>query len=301
MLVSSLLQSSTDAAGRSRWEWRTPECHSLPSLKRRMDLHAAMAARGAAGTMPFWWQSKGVAETIVEQVRSKNYCIVDGFLGAPAACELATEVRDCSRAGKLKEVATVGQGRMHTMGDTQRAALRGDRIGWFTGTEPCWRVMPAYLDLIDHLVGLLRQCSGPTGGVGKCLQRSRAMVACYPGAGARYAKHCDNACRDGDGSACNGRRLTAILYLNGDWKATDGGELLIYPPVELGADPATITDPAIGRIAPRANRLLLFYADVRVPHEVLASRADRYAVTLWYYDNDEVARVNGAQRRRGVS
>ena len=50
--------------------------------------------------------------------------------------------------------------------------------------------------------------------------------------------------------------------------------------------------PAIGRITPIANRLLLFYADVRVPHEVLPSRADRLAVTLWYYDAAEVQRAN---------
>ena len=48
----------------------------------------------------------------------------------------------------------------------------------------------------------------------------------------------------------------------------------------------------MGRIAPLGNRLLLFYADARVPHEVLPSKADRYAVTLWFYDVDEVRRAN---------
>jgi len=61
--------------------------------------------------------------------------------------------------------------------------------------------------------------------------------------------------------------------------------------VEPGHE-ATATAAAMGRIAPLGNRLLLFYADARVPHEVLPSKADRYAVTLWFYDVDEVRRAN---------
>jgi hypoxia-inducible factor (prolyl hydroxylase) len=42
-------------------------------------------------------------------------------------------------------------------------------------------------------------------GVG--LSRQRAMIANYPAAGARYARHIDNPNE-------NGRKLTVILYLN---------------------------------------------------------------------------------------
>ena len=35
-------------------------------------------------------------------------------------------------------------------------------------------------------------------------------------------------------------------------------------------------------VAPLANRLVLFWSDARVPHEVLPSHADRYAVSIWY-------------------
>ena len=73
------------------------------------------------------------------------------------------------------------------------------------------------------------------------------------------------------------------------------GELLLYPRLaDAGsatprADAATARPSA--RIAPLANRLMLFYADVRVPHEVLPSYADRFAVTVWYYDTAEVQRA----------
>ena len=91
-------------------------------------------------------------------------------------------------------------------------------------------------------------------------------------------------------------RQTVILYLNEAWRAGDGGELLIYPKVDLaaaGADGAS----AVGRIPPKGNRLLIFFADTRVPHEVLPSYAERYAVTVWYYDIDEVRRASGATSR----
>jgi len=40
-------------------------------------------------------------------------------------------------------------------------------------------------------------------------------------------------------------------------------------------------------IEPLHDRFLLFYSDKRCPHEVLAARAARYAITTWYYNADE--------------
>ena len=41
-------------------------------------------------------------------------------------------------------------------------------------------------------------------------------------------------------------------------------------------------------VAPIGGRLVLFKSNARVPHEVLESRAPRYAVTLWYFHGEEV-------------
>lgn len=107
--------------------------------------------------------------------------------------------------------------------------------------------------------------------------RSRAMVTCYPGEQRGYTKHCDNAVR-------NGRKLTAILYLNNDWTQADGGELKIYPSYTTEGSNVTrrlmlegvfgynpnncfVTDNAIA-IRPIANRLVLFWSNMRCPHEV---------------------------------
>jgi|EP00908_Phaeocystis_cordata_P014867 hypoxia-inducible factor (prolyl hydroxylase) len=111
------------------------------------------------------------------------------------------------------------------------------------------------------------------------------MVTCYPGGGARYVRHCDNSCFAGKGERCNGRRLTCILYLNPEWEALHGGELRLYEPF------APKSKPAVADVAPLLDRLIIFYADYRVPHEVLPAHAERFAITLWYFDGEERARA----------
>ena len=53
--------------------------------------------------------------------------------------------------------------------------------------------------------------------------------------------------------------------------------------------PVRLTD-----VAPLGGRLVLFKSDARVPHEVLAAHAPRYAVTLWYFDKSEVSAARAA-------
>ena len=101
------------------------------------------------------------------------------------------------------------------------------------------------------------------------LKRDEMQVTCYPGGGARYVRHVDN-------NTDNGRRVTCILYANPMWEDGDGGELRLYPTNGL---PTDVVD-----VAPLHNRLVLFWSDARVPHEVLPSRVDRYALSIWYED-----------------
>jgi SM-20-related protein len=89
--------------------------------------------------------------------------------------------------------------------------------------------------------------------------RERALDASHPHARPSDVFH-------GRGSA---RRLTAIYYLNEDWRPEDGGQLRLFL-------------PSVDRdIAPIADRLLVFMS-AEVEHAVLPALAERWALTAWH-------------------
>ena len=98
--------------------------------------------------------------------------------------------------------------------------------------------------------------------------------------GSRYVRHTDDAREQT-------RRLTCIFYVNPDWEEADGGQLCLYlghlGRVSLSGETAP-RPPTIATITPLANRLVLFWSDARVPHEVLPAFKARYAVSVWYSD-----------------
>ncbi|KAG9342118.1 hypothetical protein JZ751_017117 [Albula glossodonta] len=105
-----------------------------------------------------------------------------------------------------------------------------------------------------------------------------AMVACYPGNGAGYVRHVDNP--NGDG-----RCVTCIYYLNKNWDV-HGGLLQIYPEGQN----------VVASIEPLFDRLLIFWSDRRNPHEVKPAYAQRYAITVWYFDAKERAEAKEKYR-----
>jgi hypothetical protein len=111
------------------------------------------------------------------------------------------------------------------------------------------------------------------------------MVTCYPGNGSKYIKHSDNPHK-------NGRKLTVIYYLNHNWKKGDGGELRVYD-----KDNETVARD----IEPIADRLVVFYSDKRVPHEVLPNHKERFAITHWFYDHSERGAAEVDTKAAGMS
>ena len=114
---------------------------------------------------------------------------------------------------------------------------------------------------------------------------SRLMLAHYPGdesAGARYVPHLDNdpddpGSADGEpGSRARDRAVTAILYLNPDWKEAHGGCLR----VRLEDDKGEVD------VAPAWGRIVLFDCR-RIVHEVRPTDAGRWALTAWINDGPE--------------
>ncbi len=95
------------------------------------------------------------------------------------------------------------------------------------------------------------------------LQHTELQLARYRRGGARYQRHRDSF------QGKRGRRITAIYYLNGGWKAAQGGCLRLH------------LRSGVVDVAPVLNSLVVFLSE-EIEHEVLASRANRYALTAWW-------------------
>lgn len=85
--------------------------------------------------------------------------------------------------------------------------------------------------------------------------------------GAVYLRHLDQF------KGQQERQVSAVLYLNDDWKRDDGGELRLY------LDEST--HPEFVDVAPLGGRLALFLSG-RFYHEVLPALRTRISLTGWF-------------------
>lgn len=196
-----------------------------------------------------------VSDEELAQLGSRGYFTRDGFVGRAAALE----VREAIEALPAKRFHLGG---MMRAGNNKEPTLRGDELTWLRQGEPAHASLGALIPGFETL----RRSLSARAHLGELDDYIEMQVARYPGKGARYAPHLDSF---PDGKI--NRRVTAIVYLNSDWKAEDGGALRIH--VEGGHV----------ELLPELDRLVVFMSD-RMVHEVLPSFAMRWAVTCWYYD-----------------
>ncbi|XP_039993110.1 egl nine homolog 3 isoform X2 [Xiphias gladius] len=215
-------------------------------------------------------------ERVVPALLSCGFCYVDGLLGQLAGGAVLDQVKEMHRSGALQDGRLAG-----SVPGVHRRSIRGDKIAWVSGSERGCEAISFLLNLIDKLISV---CAGRLGNK-SIRERSKAMVACYPGNGAGYVKHVDNPNLDG-------RCITCIYYLNKNWNAKEhGGVLRIFPEGKS----------YVADIKPLFDRLLFFWSDRRNPHEVQPSYATRYAITVWYFDSEERAEAKRRFRDLTVS
>ena len=210
-----------------------------------------------------------ISEFVHTSLVKDHYCVIDSLYSDKDITGLMSEVHQLRKSGVFKDGKLSGG--ITASEDTQKYTqkkTRDDVLTWIEGSEPNVQHIAKHMNYLDsviiHSKDWLKQLGYDISG------RTKAMVACYPQQASGYRRHVDNP--DGDG-----RCVTALLYLNKDWKESDGGKLRIYQ------DKGNID------VEPMCNRLLVFWSDSRVPHEVLPAYADRYAITVWYFDAKERA------------
>jgi SM-20-related protein len=135
--------------------------------------------------------------------------------------------------------------------------IRADLICWI---EPAVPAIQDYLQWMHELrVGLNRLLF-----LG--LNSYECHLALYP-EGAFYKKHFDAFNND------NPRKLSSVLYLNRDWQAEYGGELVLYD--------AKKNDTVLKKIIPALGSMILFLSK-EFPHEVKPASKPRRSITGWF-------------------
>eukprot|EP01001_Neometanema_parovale_P007573 NODE_3873_length_1151_cov_48.459144_g3686_i0.p1 GENE.NODE_3873_length_1151_cov_48.459144_g3686_i0~~NODE_3873_length_1151_cov_48.459144_g3686_i0.p1 ORF type:complete len:340 (+),score=49.49 NODE_3873_length_1151_cov_48.459144_g3686_i0:99-1118(+) len=196
----------------------------------------------------------------VQGLTEQNFAIVDGFLSEAEAAASRAEVVEMHQGDHLRPGCT-GGGRAG-VGDKIISDRRSDLIRWLADDLSDYSAISRH---VAHVNDFLKPiCKAIPELRSEYVERGDVMVACYPGNGTRYTRHVDNPDE-------NGRIITTILYLNPNWKTEDGGVLEICP-----------ADGPTTKIEPLFNRLIVFWSDRRVPHQVLPTSNTRYTVTVWY-------------------
>ena len=235
----------------------------------------------------FWWCLDSSLSLIKTLLDNKRYICITDFLLNSECNKLHDEVLQAYNDGLLSSPGSISGGRkgdIHTK--VNDVNIRNDTLGYFDGIEADWpkgNGLKRALDKINTLVFELRDSMKDDDNELKYIQtRSRAMITCYGGNGARYTRHCDNP-------ISNGRKLTAILYVNKNWNVdTDGGCIRLYEPHNSNSN-------AYVDIKPQFNSLLMFWSDTRCPHEVLPCYRNRFAITVWFIDSKEKQEADESQ------
>lgn len=191
----------------------------------------------------------------VTELGARGYFTRPVFLGDVAALAARADALARADSGVL-HAASIRRGSERILD----SRVRGDLTGWIepepgTGLGVLWE----HFSQLGHALS-----SGAYLGLG----RFDLQLACYPGGGARYARHFDAF----PGQA--NRRVTSIWYPNTGWMPEHGGVLRLYP-----------EDSAPVDVAPVLDTLVVFLSE-RIEHEVLPAHASRLALTAWYYGRD---------------
>ncbi|MEW5739712.1 MAG: 2OG-Fe(II) oxygenase [Myxococcota bacterium] len=186
----------------------------------------------------------------VEALGERGYFLRDGFLGAELAAATRAQAIELGQAGVLQPAGIRRGGDRRLDRD-----IRGDRITWLSQDD----ARGPLKDVWARFEELMRAVNeGAWLGL-----RSFDLQLAHYAPGTHYDRHRDAFPGD------DNRRLTAIVYLNPEWRPEHGGQLRLFTPEPVDVEP-------------RADRLVVFLSE-RLEHEVLTSRADRYAATAWFY------------------
>ena len=201
--------------------------------------------------------SPAVLNKIIEDLRVKGYSIQDDLL--PSYLIDALEQEGINQPDEQWHNAGIGRQQNFQIAKN----IRRDKIFWIDGGT---QTAECFLSAMEQLKTTLNR---------KLLLGLfdyEAHFAQYP-VGGFYEKHLDAFKGKGN------RILSTVLYLNSDWKQTDGGELILYD--------EEYTDKEIGRFIPQKGRFVIFLSECFY-HQVNIANKQRYSIAGWFRVNNSL-------------
>jgi SM-20-related protein len=188
-------------------------------------------------------------DLLISSYIDNNVGIADHFLSKNLSDNLQQNIIDLQQQERMK---FAGIGNEKIADDSQQ--MRGDKIYWLDKKNNNIKEEEFIDKVEDFIAHLNKTCYTGINGY-------EFHYAVY-GQGAAYKKHKDQFKTD------NQRKFSLICYLNDDWVAADGGELVIYQHDK----PQTIS--------PNAQKAVFFKSD-EMEHEVLKANKSRMSITGW--------------------
>ena len=180
----------------------------------------------------------------------RGFAVLPGAMADGGWRRLRAEAEQL-RADDAFSAARVGRGE----GIRQQDDTRGGSVCWLDAGMPAGRSFMSWMD------GLRRSLNRD---LYLGLAEFEAHYAHYP-VGTCYQAHVDRH-RDTDA-----RVVSAIIYLNADWPAGAGGELIIYDDHDV---------PRL-TLAPRGGTLVLFMSE-GTSHEARKATCERWSIAGWF-------------------
>ncbi|WP_111308898.1 2OG-Fe(II) oxygenase [Confluentibacter sediminis] len=193
-------------------------------------------------------------ETIIEDILSKKYSVVEDFFSAEDVAILRQSLLNKHEENAFKKAA-IG----NRFEETIIKSIRGDVILWMEEAKADTSEL-LFFSKINSLVNYLNK----TCFLG--ILHKEFHYALYP-KGTFYKRHIDTFQND------DRRKLSFVCYLNEDgWLPENGGELVLYLN-ENGEETENIIYPFPGRV-------VIFESQV-IEHEVKPVNKERLSITGW--------------------
>jgi len=237
-----------------------------------------------------WWLDRRAIAVVSRAMQRDKFCVIDNFLPDDVVDNLLVYMKSMRAAGEVErgnkqqsyyeqDINADPADMMNKDNIPRKWAAWDDNITFCGNSDPRAKLVHEhYTPVIDRLVTRLRdgiETDGCVPGVSERMRtivfREETMPAYYlQSTRGRYQRHIDS-----QGGAW--RWLSAVFYLNHNWRCEDGGINRLY---EAGRYSTHVKY----EVLPIANRLFLLWGEEDCPHEICAVKRDRYAINTFFAD-----------------